>query len=57
MDTTLEQRWDSMTKAWLYQELADYYNQNTTDSLQKAAKLQSFILKKDLESSASNQTG
>ena len=56
MDTTLEQRWDSMTKAWLYQELADYYNQNTTDSLQKAAKLQSFILKKDLESSATTPT-
>ena len=39
-----------MTKAWLYQELSDYYKQNTADSLKKAQQLEDFLKKQNAPS-------
>ena len=39
-----------MTKAWLYQELSDYYKQNTADSLKKAQRLEDFLKKQNAPS-------
>ena len=39
-----------MTKAWLYQELSDYYKQNTADSLKKAQQLEDFLKKQNTPS-------
>ena len=48
--TLLESRRNGMTKSWLYQELSDYYKQNTTDSLKKAQRLEDFLKKQNAPS-------
>ncbi len=48
--TLLESRRNGMTKAWLYQELSDYYKQNTADSRQKAQRLEDFLKKQNTPS-------
>lgn len=45
LSISLEERRNGMTKAWLYQELSDYYKQNTADSLKKAQQLEDFLKK------------
>lgn len=45
LSISLEERRSGMTKAWLYQELSDYYKQNTADSLKKAQQLEDFLKK------------
>ena len=39
-----------MTKAWLHQELSDYYKQNTADSLKKAQRLEAFLKRQNTPS-------
>lgn len=48
--TLLESRRNGMTKAWLYQELSDYYKQNTADSRKKAQRLEDFLKKQNTPS-------
>ena len=50
LSISLEERRNGMTKAWLYQELSDYYKQNTADSLKKAQQLEDFLKKQDAPS-------
>lgn len=47
LSISLEERRNGMTKAWLYQELSDYYKQNTADSLKKAQQLEDFLKKQN----------
>ena len=47
LSISLEERRNGMTKAWLYQELSDYYKQNTADSLKKAQQLEDFLKKEE----------
>lgn len=50
LSISLEERRNGMTKAWLYQELSDYYKQNTADSLKKAQQLEDFLKKQNAPS-------
>ena len=50
LNISLEERRSGMTKAWLYQELSDYYKQNTADSLKKAQQLEDFLKKQNAPS-------
>ena len=50
LSISLEERRNGMTKAWLYQELSDYYKQNTADSLKKAQQLEDFLKKQNTPS-------
>ena len=50
LSVSLEERRNGMTKAWLYQELSDYYKQNTADSLKKAQQLEDFLKKQNAPS-------
>ena len=50
LSISLEERRNGMTKAWLYQEISDYYKQNTADSLKKAQQLEDFLKRQNTPS-------
>lgn len=50
LSISLEERRSGMTKAWLYQEISDYYKQNTADSLKKAQQLEDFLKRQNTPS-------